>query len=259
MNNIKIYEKDLDNLILLGDKLLVSIKNDCYPDRYKWKIKKEDLKKLPKFEEKYQYWYSESLVLVKQLLPDRLEDFKLLFNKNRKRKEITWENFSIEDYLEWREIQKWWKILVERYMCIPKFQQQINIIKSIKSRFTSSLFDIKQLVQADLLDSEIESAEELCKKWFYRASWAVLGVILESHLQQIIYSHSLTINKKSPSLNDLSEILKNNKVIEITEWRKLQYLADIRNTCDHKKWVEPKKEDIEDLINWVKRAIKNIF
>lgn len=259
MKNIKIYESDLDNLILLGDKLLISIKNACFPDMYKWKITKEELKKLPKFEEKYQYWYSESLVLVKQLLPDRLEDFKLLFNKNRKRKEITWENFSIEDYLEGREVQRWWKTIVERNMCIPKFAQQVYIIKSIKKRFESSLFNIKQLVQADLFDSEVDVAEELCKKWFYRASWAVLWVVLESHLQQIITNHNLEVKKKNPMLNDLTEVLKSNNIIQVLEWRKLQHLADIRNTCDHKKGVEPKKEDIEDLINWVKRAIKNIF
>ena len=41
---------------------------------------------------------------------------------------------------------------------IPHLRQQLSILKSVKARFESSLFDIRQLVQADLFDSEIDTA-----------------------------------------------------------------------------------------------------
>lgn len=267
MNNLDIYKKDLDNLIQKWEALYNSMQYNCFPENFlnelnKY-VKKKDISQyignLPIFEDEYQSRYSESLSIIKQLLPDRLNDFTSLFNKNKNRKSITHENYCIEDYLQWIAIYHWSGMEKDRSSGIPKFRQQINILKSIQKRFESSLFDIKQLVQADLFDSEIDVAEELCKKWFYRASWAVLWVVLESHLQQIIENHNLEIKKKNPMLNDLTEILKSNNIIQVPEWRKLQHLADIRNTCDHKKGIEPKKEDIEDLINWVKRAIKNIF
>ena len=47
---------------------------------------------------------------------------------------------------------------------IPRFRQQLNIVSSVKKRFESSLFDIRQLVQADLFDSELDAAKELNKK-----------------------------------------------------------------------------------------------
>lgn len=39
---------------------------------------------------------------------------------------------------------------------INLLEQQIAIVEAIKRRFESSLFDIKQLVQADLFDSELD-------------------------------------------------------------------------------------------------------
>lgn len=38
------------------------------------------------------------------------------------------------------------------------FRQQQAILNAVKQRFESSLFDIKQLVQADLFDSELDAA-----------------------------------------------------------------------------------------------------
>ncbi|PIP60385.1 hypothetical protein COX00_03620 [Candidatus Uhrbacteria bacterium CG22_combo_CG10-13_8_21_14_all_47_17] len=43
---------------------------------------------------------------------------------------------------------------------IPRSRQQLEIVKSIKKRFESPLFDIKQLVQADISDLELEVAKE---------------------------------------------------------------------------------------------------
>ena len=59
----------------------------------------------------------------------------------------------MEDYLQGLAVTRntvWDKEkVVEPSAAIPKFEQQLNILKSVKQRFTSSLFDIKQLVQAD--------------------------------------------------------------------------------------------------------------
>ena len=60
----------------------------------------------------------------------------------------------------------WGEIIVSPTSVITKFEQQLNIIKSLKERFNSSLYDIKQLLQANIFDSELESATELCKKGF---------------------------------------------------------------------------------------------
>lgn len=120
------------------------------------------------------------------------------------------------------------------------------------------MFDIKQLVQADLFDSELEAAKELNKKGFIRGAGAVAGVVLENHLSQICENHKIKVIKK-PRINDLNQLLKDNNVIEIHDWRFIQHLADLRNLCDHSKKREPKKEEVEDLINGTEKITKTIF
>ena len=46
----------------------------------------------------YEIWYSKALPVIKQLLPDRLNDFTLLY-KNEKRKELSVSTYTISDAL----------------------------------------------------------------------------------------------------------------------------------------------------------------
>jgi len=142
---------------------------------------------------------------------------------------------------------------------IPHFRQQLAILASAKERFESSLFNIRELVQADLFDSELDAAKELAKKKFTRGAGALAGVVLERHLSQVCKSHKIQIRKKAPGISDLNDALKKNNVIEIPDWRFIQHLADIRNLCDHNKNIEPSVEQVDDLILGVMKVIKTIF
>jgi hypothetical protein len=270
MNNLQKYEKDLDTLITNGNNLNIAMSYACHPELVEQQIKEQlgdkvddYIKDLPSFEVAYQSWYSESLAMIRQLLPDRFDDFSRLFAKPKSRKEISFENYVVEDYLQGLQVTRgndWDKVvIVNKSAAITKFQQQLNILKAVKQRFKSSLFDIKQLVQADLLDSELDAAHELNKKGFARGGGAIAGVVLESHLLQVCHNHKLTIAKKNPAIGDLNDLLKDNNVIEISLWRQIQHLADLRNKCDHKKPTEPTKEDIDDLIEGVKKVSKTVF
>ena len=186
ISNLEKYKKDLDQLIADGELLFNSMQKECLPEQFEeawkkvFKTKYKDfVKKLPSFSGKYQDWYSESLVLIKQLLPDRVSDFTKLYEKPKtKRKDITHENYTIEDHLQGLTVTRGWekKKVVGPEAAIPRFEQQLNILKSVKKRFTSTLFDIKQLVQADLFDSELEAAKELNKKGFLRGAGAIACV-----------------------------------------------------------------------------------
>ena len=60
----------------------------------------ELIQNLPSFKDDYQPWYSEAKALVRQLLPDRLTDFTRYYEKPKSRREVTIENYTIEDYLQ---------------------------------------------------------------------------------------------------------------------------------------------------------------
>lgn len=246
MNNIAKYQQDIDRLILSGDelsKLLVGSNDN-----------------LLKFREGYEIWYSEALSLVSMLMPIRINDFCSYYdNKNHDslKKAITFtppRNYGIEfdgpwDYVPPQQID----------FALSLFSNQLNIVKSVKKRFESSLFDIKAVLQADLFDSELDAATELNSKGFMRGAGAIAGVVLENHLLQICNNHGIRMSKKNPTINDYNDILKVNGILTIPDWRFIQLMGDLRNLCDHNKSIEPTKEQIKDLIEGVNKIIKTIF
>ena len=120
-----------------------------------------------------------------------------------------------------------------------RLKTQLEILKSAEARFQSSLFDIRQLVRADLFDSELDACRELAAHGFLRAAGAIAGVILEKHLRQVIADHGIDVRKAEPTINDFNDQLKKAGVLDVPAWRQIQRLGDIRNLCGHSKHREP--------------------
>src|SRR5437879_960872 len=106
-SNLDRYRKDLDRLIVDGEKLHFAIQAECFPEDFKKEIKRvqdEKLQKLvkdlPSFKEAYQPWYSEAKALIRQTLSDRLADFVSHYEKPKPRKDVTYESYRIADYLQ---------------------------------------------------------------------------------------------------------------------------------------------------------------
>lgn len=263
ISNIERYRSDLMNLVTKGDNLLKSMLIECNPIESEEAIKKhfKTAEDIVPFNDNYQDWYSEARAVLSVLLPSRINDFIKLYEKPKGRKYLSHENYVIEDYLQGLQLMRSGELTLirDKSAAIPQFQQQLNIFKSVVRRFESSLFDIKQLIQADLFDSELESAKELERKGFFRGAGAVAGVILEKHLSQVCHNHDIKITKKEPTISDYNEKLKQEGIYEIPIWRMIQHLGDLRNLCDHNKKKEPTTEDIDELIKGVERIIKTIY
>ncbi|MEX0975389.1 MAG: hypothetical protein WD024_08615 [Bacillota bacterium] len=255
---------DIERLIKRGELLLLAMQAESSPSEFKEACgtkADEIMAKLPRFVEEYQPWYSEAEAVVRQLLPNRLADFVRFYGKPKGRKEITWENYRIEDYLQHLTVTRGYDRvkLVGPEAAIPHFQQQLSIVKTAKGRLKSSLFDIRQLVQADLFESQLEAAKALANNGYLRASGALAGVVLEEHLAQVCADHGLKLKKAAPTIADYNEALKAADVADTATWRFVQYLADIRNLCDHKKADDPTQEQISDLIGGVSKILKTLI
>ena len=247
----------------------MAIQYDCHPDTFKKQVAKKlgidkvekYLNDLPEFRSEYQIWYSEALALIKQVLPDRLEDFASYYEYPRVRKEVTSENYRIRDYLQGLQVTRGWQkeIVVDHSTAIPVFVQQLSIVDAAKTILDSALANLTSILQADLFDSEVDSARALATSGFLRAAGAVCGVVLEKHLKQVSITHAIAIRKKRPTISDYNQALKDNNVIDLAQWRRVQLLADIRNTCDHAREKEPTAEDIDDLISGTNKVLKTIF
>ena len=261
MKNLEKYKGDLRKLIDAGDMLYAAIQCECNEDLRDSLEENlgdkagESLDALPIFVEEYQAWYSESQKLVRQLLPDRLEDFCSYYESPRGRKEVHYGNYHISDYL----IHLTRSTIVDVDAAIPRFRQQLAIVKAIRQRFESSLFDIRQVVRADLFDSELEAAGGLVRQGFLRAGGALAGVVMEKHLAQVCEDHGVAVRKRNPTIADYNQKLKDKEVIDTPRWRSNQYLGDIRNICDHHKDREPTKEELHKLLDGINELIKTLF
>jgi hypothetical protein len=264
--NLDRLKKDLDRLIDRGERLLLAMGKELQGDAFVKQIcasigeEKANalLKTLPDFATEYEAWYSESLALLRQLLPARVDNFIGFYEKPKGRKSISYGNYVIQDYLQSLRVTYGVSVTAEPSAAVPQFKQQLAIMKAAKTRFESSLFEIRQLVQADVFDSEIGAARELVKNKFLRAAGAIGGVVLEKHLRQVCDDHSISVTKKNPGIGDLNDLLKDNSVVDVPQWRHISMLGDIRNLCVHNKQKEPTDAQVTDLIDGTDKVLKTL-
>ena len=244
MSKVEEIKKEIEEIIKQLEKLYEAL--ICTPGS-------EASRDLVYFICNYDRWYTRGLQVIKSLSPDRYEDFVILY-RNDKRKGIDCSTYTLSDAL---------KGLRKQYEFYPAsaatcLAQQISMLKACYDSFDSKVYDLQTVLQADIFDSEIDSARYLLKNGFLRAAGAICGVVLEKHLAKICENHNLKITKKDPSLATYSDALKD-IVYDTIEWRRMQRLADLRNLCDHNKDREPTKEEVEELISDADRVIKSIF
>lgn len=221
-------------------------------------IEKVDKKKVGRITKDYQSWYSKTLPVIKQLLPERYQEFQEQYRiEKRNIRDINIQNYTIYDYLTGTSIPG---LVRDASITVfsNKFQHQIAILLSARDRIDFLLNDIEGILQNNLFYHEIDAAEELLKKNHFRAAGALAGVSLEVHLSHVCENHSIEINTRNPHISDYNNALKEKNIIDVPNWRHIQHLGDIRNLCVH-KGREPTKEEIDSLISGTKKIFSTIF
>lgn len=207
----------------------------------------DSLKYTPLFHDGYQAWFSEARTLVKQVLPDSLEDFLRHYSSSKPKEYSLIANLLQGDHGMGVSIP------------ISHLRQQIAIVKAARVRFESSLYEIRQLVVADLFDSELDAAQELQKKKFLRPAGVLAGLVLENHLRDVCQQRGVPITKTRPTIGDFTKLLRNHGILDLPQSRRIEYLADIRNLCSHKRDREPAADEVADLIRGVTKTVKTVF
>lgn len=129
----KKFGDGLDRLIKDGEQLAMAMQYGCVPEQFKKAYLKVFngnerelralIESLPNFTEKYQAWYTEAQAVIKQVTPDRLADFLSYFDIPRGRKDITYQNYMIRDYLQRLRVTRGWEdeVVVDSSAAIPQF------------------------------------------------------------------------------------------------------------------------------------------
>jgi len=219
--------------------------------------------------ENYQTWYSRALAVIRQLLPERLDEFTLLYQGKpieAKKIDVAAANFGISDYLLGTRVTKTEyrgakpiDIFDHEAVVYMKGNQQLEILSSAESRLDNILSNIAGVLQAELFDSELDAARELYKTGHLRAAGTVAGVVLERHLSVFAKNQGVPMRKKNPTISDWNDVLKAGEKVDMPTWRFIQWLGDIRNLCTHKKDREPTADEVRELIDGVDKLTKTLL
>jgi hypothetical protein len=205
----------------------------------------------------YQQWYTRALGAIRELVPDRLAEFIRLY-QIEKRKQIDMDTYGIHDFMLGFSFTRGTQTVDVKTITALRFNQQVQIVESARSRLDDILSNVHGVVQAELLDSEIEAAKELLNANHLRAAGTVAGVVLERHLAKVCGARGFTTTKKIPTISDWNDKLKEQGIFDLPTWRGLQRLNDLRNICCHPKEREPVKEEVDELIRGAEKIVKTV-
>lgn len=254
-----VLKGEVEKLRLQGFKLWYAILDEH--KKLKADLKEKLTKEhgpLPTFNMSYEQWYSKALAVVRQLTPDRVDDFVKCY-KDPKRKATNWSTYTISDGLLGIKLMRGQETVVDSAAAIPRMYSQANILDAATGRLSSVLFDMRESVQADIYDTELDAARGLNKAGFIRAAGAMAGVVLEAHLKHVCELHSLKPGKAKPTMSTFYDLLKESQIIDVPKWRFIQSLADVRNLCDHKKEREPKQDEVFEMIDGIGKVLKTVY
>lgn len=205
------------------------------------------------FDFEYQVWYSKSIIILKEIFPERLAEFIDQYQPDSKRKELDVINYRIADAI--RGLSSTFGHFSPITAAL-RLKTQFSIMSASEVILNSRLKEIQGALESDVFEKEIESALQLYKNHYLRSSGAICGVLLEKHLSLMVNRAGLKITKSDPTINDLNQFLYKNKVFDSTQYKFVLFLSDIRNKCDHNKSVDPTEQEVLDLINGTKKVIQ---
>lgn len=142
---------------------------------------------------------------------------------------------------------------------IISYQTNLDAFKRMKSVFIAAMDDykngyltsIKNLIQADVFDSELEQAQELLSNGYKLASAVIAGVVLETTLRDLCYQNNLDIGKLDKMNADLTKLGIYNKL----QQKRITALADIRNSAAHGKPEDFSDDDVLMMIRDIEQFL----
>ncbi|CCK76005.1 conserved hypothetical protein [Oleispira antarctica RB-8] len=136
-----------------------------------------------------------------------------------------------------------------------------SIFKRVKPVFMAAkddfqggfLSSVKNLVQAELFDSELEQATELLSNGYKGPAAVVAGVVLETTLRDLCSDNSIPHAKLDKMNSDLAKASVYNKL----QQKRITALADIRNSAAHGDWTSFNDDEVKEMIRDVERFLSN--
>ena len=144
---------------------------------------------------------------------------------------------------------------------IRTYESNYDSFERMKAVFSAAMDDykggflttIKNLIQADVFDTELEQARELLNSGYKLAAAVITGVVLETTLRDLCAQEYLTHSKLDKMNADLAKAGVYNKL----QQKRITAIADIRNSAAHGKPEEFSEDDVKNMIRDVEQFLAN--
>lgn len=198
--------------------------------------------------QRYQRWYSTSLRLVEVFLPEWANKFEHHYN-------ATGGGYGANGALDYLMLNTN-TYLTSKSAVIADFindlDMQISILTSIPDAVEVKELNLRKLISADVARTEIEQAEILLTAGFHRAAGSIAGVALELHLKTLCDINAIVYSPKA-TIEPFAQALYDAKILDITEFKRIQYFGSIRNKCSHPNDISEK--EVQTLLDGVKKLV----
>ena len=140
---------------------------------------------------------------------------------------------------------------------ITPYGDNYGVLQRIKAVFMAAredfesgyLISVRNLVHAELAESELEQARELLRSGYTTAAAVVAGVVLETMLRALCVRHAIEHGKLDKMNADLVKVGQYNALIQ----KRITAIAAIRNSAAHGKSDEFQHDDVKSMIDDIER------
>lgn len=135
------------------------------------------------------------------------------------------------------------------------YRSNYEMMKELKAIFLAAKEDfeggfmtsVRQLVQAEVFDTELDQARELLKGGYASAAAVVAGVVLETSMRNLCKDAGI----EPASLNKMNADLTKAGVYNLLIQKRITAMADIRNNAAHGHADQFSPSDVADMISYV--------
>jgi HEPN domain-containing protein len=129
----------------------------------------------------------------------------------------------------------------------------VGVVEAAHRDFAAgALFDMRALIVAEVLGDFMEQAEALLAAGYWHPAASLAGAILEDTLRKLCTKHGIAV-PESTKIDRLNAELAKAGVYDKLIQKRITALADIRNNADHGHFDKFSRDDVDDMVKWLRR------
>ena len=132
----------------------------------------------------------------------------------------------------------------------------VGVLRAAKDDYEHGhLYNVRQLVLAEVLDDFLEQAGVLLEAGFHRPAAVVAGCVLEDGLRKLCAVNGVDVGEK-PKMDRMNADLAKKGVFNALVQKKVTWMAGVRNQAAHGQDDQLTDSDVKEMVVAVRRFVE---